>query len=152
MVTAIQISIFNLTIFCWSPKRYSSLCWHGGKTQYLKETGSDTVHIIWYCLFSLRWNWANIQSDVRVIVLFSQLSSQQCAWRGAKTMAAAVQNGAREKFNEYGTCRAVVNKYMEKHLRQSRTLQFVASCYSVEGCLKRSMYICGWKANTRNWR
>lgn len=58
-------------------------------------------------------------------------------------MAAIGQNGARQKFNEYGTCRAVVNKYMEKHLRQNRTLQFVVPHYSVEGCLKRSMYICG---------
>lgn len=38
-------------------------------------------------------------------------------------MAATGQNGARQNFNESGTCRAVVNKYMEKHLRQNMTLQ-----------------------------
>lgn len=49
----------------------------------------------------------------------------------------------RQNFNEYGTCRAVVNKNMEKHLGQNRTLQCAAPCYSVEGLFKRSMYICG---------
>lgn len=137
----------EFTNFCWSSKRHSCLCWHGGKTQYLKETGSDIMGIIWYCLFSLRQNWANIQIDVRFTVVFSQLSSWQRAWRGAETMAVTRQN-----FNEYGTCRDVVNKNMEKHLRQNRTLQCAAPCYSAEGLFKRSMYICGWKANTRNWR
>lgn len=50
-------------------------------------------------------------------------------------MAAAGQNGAKQNFNAYGTCRAVVNKYMEKHLRENRTQQFAAPCCSVEGLL-----------------
>lgn len=36
-------------------------------------------------------------------------------------MAPTGQNGARQNFNESGTCRAAVNKHMEKHLRQNRT-------------------------------
>lgn len=58
-------------------------------------------------------------------------------------MPAAGQNGAKQNFNAYGTCRAAVNKCMEKHLRENKTLQFAAPCCSVEGLLKRSMYICG---------
>lgn len=123
-----SIYIITVTIFTGLQRDIQVFDGMREKNQYLKETGTDTMGITWYCLFSLRWNWAKVQIDVRVTDVFFGLLTVMYTKRSWERQPRGWEQSQTSMHMAHAELQEMYGKDVQGRLRH-RSLQLLATLF-----------------------